>query len=83
MALGPFTSWQIDGETMETVKEFISLGSKIIADCGCSHENKRHFLLGRKAIEKPRQHIEKQRCYFVDKGPSHQSYDFSSSHVWM
>ena len=48
MASGPITSWQIDGETMETVKEFISLGSKIIANCGCSHENKRHFLLGTK-----------------------------------
>ena len=47
-ALGPIASWQIDGETMETVKEFISLGSKIIANCGCSHENKRHFLLGTK-----------------------------------
>ena len=50
MASSPITSWQIDGETMETVKVFIYLGSKIIADCGCSHENKRHLLLGRKAM---------------------------------
>ena len=50
MASSPITSWQMDGETMETVKVFIYLGSKIIADCGCSHENKRHLLLGRKAM---------------------------------
>ena len=50
MASSLITSWQIDGETMETVKVFIYLGSKIIADCGCSHENKRHLLLGRKAM---------------------------------
>ena len=50
IAPGPIISWQIDGETMETVKVFIYLGSKIIADCGCSHENKRHLLLGRKAM---------------------------------
>ena len=50
MALGPITSWQIDGETMETVTEFIFLGSKVTADGDCSHEIKRHFLLGRKAI---------------------------------
>ena len=50
IAPGPIISWQIDGETMETVKVFIYLGSKIIADCGCSHENKRHLLLGRKTV---------------------------------
>ena len=50
MALSPITSWQIDGETMETVTEFIFLGSKVTADGDCSHEIKRHFLLGRKAI---------------------------------
>ena len=50
MASGPITSWQIDGETMETVTDFILLGSKITADCDCSHEIKRHFLLGRKAM---------------------------------
>ena len=50
MASGPITSWQIDGETVETVSDFIFWGSKIIADGKCSHEIKRHFLLGRKAM---------------------------------
>ena len=50
MASGPITSWQIDGETIETVTDFISLGSKITADDDCSHEIKRHLLLGRKAM---------------------------------
>ena len=70
---GPITSWQTDGETMA---DFIFLGSKITADGDCSHEFKRHLLLGRKAIDKPRQHIKKQRHYFADKGPSSQSYGF-------
>ena len=83
MASGPVTSWQRDGETMETVTDFIFLGFKITADGGCSHEIKRHLLLGRKAINQPRQHIEKQRHYFANKGLSSQSYGFSSSHVWM
>ena len=83
MVSGPITSWQTDGETMETVKDFIFLGSKIIADGDCSHEIKRRLFFGRKAIDKPRQHIKKQRHYFADKGPSSQSYGFSSSHVWM
>ena len=65
MASGPITSWQIDGETMETVRDFIFGVSKIIAD-DCSHEIKRHLLLGRKAS----QHIKKQRHYFANKGPS-------------
>ena len=52
MASGPITSWQIDGETMETVKDFIFLGSKIAEDGDCSHEIKRHLLLGRKAMTK-------------------------------
>ena len=82
MASDPITSWQVDGETMETVTEFISGGSKIIADVDCSHEIKRHLLLGRKAMTN-RQHIKKQRHYFVNKGPSNQSYGFTSSHVWM
>ena len=50
MASGPLTSWQIDGETMETVRDFIFLGSKIVADGDCSHESKRHMLLGTKAV---------------------------------
>ena len=82
MASGPITSWQIDGETMETVTDFISLGSKITADGDCSHEIKRHFLHGRN-YDQLRQHIKKQRHYFANKGPSSQSYGFSSSHIWM
>ena len=81
MASGPITSWQIDGETVETVKDFIWVGSKITTDGDCSHEIKRHLLLGRK-YEQPRQHIKKQRHYFSNKGPSSQSYGFSSSHIW-
>ena len=79
MASGPITSWQIDGETMQTMTDFIFLGSKITADGDGSHEIKRHLLLGRK----PRQYIKNQRHYFANKGPSSQSYVFSSSHVWM
>ena len=71
---------QIDGETMETVRDFIFLGSKITADDNCSHEIKRHFFLGRKAIIN-RQHIKKQRHYFANKGPSSQGYGFSSNHL--
>ena len=81
MVSGLITSWQIDAETMETVTDLIFLGSKITADGGCSHEIKRRLLLGRKAITNL--HIKKQRHYLADKGPSSQSYGFSSSHVWM
>ena len=80
MASGPITSWQIDRETVETVAGFIFLGSKITADGDCSHEIKRHLLLGR---NQPRQHIKKQRHYFANKGLYSQSCGFSSSHVWM
>ena len=80
MASGPITSWQIDGETMETVTDFIFLGSKITADGDGSHEIKRHLLLGRKAITNLRQHIKKQRHHFTNKGPYSQSC-FSSSDV--
>ena len=79
MATSPITSWEIDGETVETVSDFIFLGSKITADGDCSHEIKRRLLLGRK----PRQHIKKQRHYFAHKIPSSQSYGFSSGHIWM
>ena len=82
MASGPITSWQIDGGTMETVRDFIFLVSKVTADGDCSHEIKRCLLLGRKA-DKPRQHIKKQRHHFANKGPYSQSYDFSSIHVDM
>ena len=79
MASGPITSWQIDGETVEKVTDFIFLGSKITADGDCSHEIKRCLLLGRKIMT----NLKKQRHYFANKGPSSQSYGFSSSHVWM
>ena len=82
MASGPITSWQIDGETMETVRDFIFLGSKITADDDCSHEFKR-LAPWKKSYDQPRQHIKKQRRYFSNKGLSNQSYGFSSSHVWM
>ena len=67
MASGPITSWQIDGETIETMADFIFLGSQITADDDCSHEIKRHLLLGRKSYDQPRQHIKKQRHYFARK----------------
>ena len=70
MASGPITSWEIDGETLETVSDFIFVGSQITADGDCSHEIKRHLLLGRKTYDQPRQHIEKQRHYFANKGLS-------------
>ena len=82
MASGPITSWQIDGETVETVSDFIFSGSKITADGDCSHEIKRCLLLGRKAMTN-RQHTKKQRHYFANKSPSSQSFGFSSSHVWI
>ena len=76
MASGPITSWQIDGEKMETVTDFIFLGSKITADGDCNHEIKRHLFLGRKVSDKSRQHIKKQIYYYANKGPSSQGYDF-------
>ena len=82
MASGSITSWQIDGETVETVADLILGGSKITVDGDFSHEIKRRLLLGRKA-DQPRQYIKKQRHYFTNKGPSSQSYGFSRSHVWM
>ena len=83
MASHPITSWQIDGETMETVTDFIFLDSKITADSDCSHEMKLCLLLGRRAMGKPRQHVKKQRHYFANKGLHSQSYGFFNSHVWM
>ena len=65
MASGPITSWQIDGETVETVSDFIFGGSKITAGGDCSHEIKRH-LLWKESYDPPRQHIQKQRHYFAD-----------------
>ena len=66
-ASGPITSWQIDGETVETMTDFIFLGSKITADGDCSHKIKRHLLFGKKSYEQPRQHIKKQRHYFCQQ----------------
>ena len=70
MVSGPITSWQTDGETVETVSDFIFLGSKITSDGDCSHEIERRLLLGRKV----RQHIKKQRHFFAKKGLSSQGY---------
>ena len=83
MASGPITSWEIDGKTMETVTDFIFLGSKISADGDCSYEIKRRLLLGRKAMTNLDSLVKKERYHFADKGPYSQSYGFSSSHVWM
>ena len=79
MASGPIISWQIDGETMETVADFILGGSKITLDGDCSHEIQRRLLLGK--VWPPRPHIQKQRHYFANKVPPSQGYGFSSSHV--
>ena len=87
MASGPITSWEIDGETVETVTNFILGGSRITADGDCSHEIKRHLLLGRKcptflpSMTNLDSITKEQRHYFVSKGPSSQGYGFSSGHV--
>ena len=78
MASGPITSWEIDGETVETVLG----GSKITVDSDCSHEIKRCLLLGRKVMTNL-DSIFKSRHYFANKGPSSQGYGFSCGHVWM
>ena len=84
MASGPITSWEIDGETVETVSDFILGGSKITADGDCSHEIKRHLLLERKVMTNL-DSIFKSRDinYFANKGLSSQGYGFSSGHLWM
>ena len=82
MVSGPITSWQIDKETVETVADFILGGSKITANGDCSHEITRRLVLGRKALTNL-DSILKNRHYFATKGLSSQSYDFSSSHIWM
>ena len=83
MASGPISSWQIDGEAMETVADFIFLGSQITADGDFSHEVKRRLLLGRKAMTNLDSILKSRDINFANKGPSSQSYDFSHSHVWM
>ena len=82
MASGPITSWEINGETVETVSDFILEDSKITANGDCSHEIKRRLLLGRKVVTNL-DSILKIRHYFANKGPSSQGYGFSSGHVWM
>ena len=81
MASGQITSWQIDGKTMEmeTVTDFLFLGSKTTADGAWSHEIKRYILLGRKAMTK----LDSISHYFADKGPYSQSCGFLGGHVWM
>ena len=83
MESGPITSWEIDGETMETVSEFILGGSEIIADGDCSHDIKGCLTPWKESYDHPRQYIKKQRHYFVNKGLSSQGYGFSIGHVWM
>ena len=83
MASSPITSCQIDRETVETVSDFIFGGSKITADGDCSHEIKRCLTPWKESYVQPRQHIEKQRYYFANKGPSSQGYGFFSSHKCM
>ena len=82
IASGPIISWQIDGETMGKVTDFIFLGFKITANSDCSHEIKT-LAPWKKSYDQPRQHIKKHRHYFANKRPSRQNYGFSSSHVWM
>ena len=83
IASGPITSWQIFGETMETMTVFILGGSKITADGDCTNESKRYLLLGTKVMTKLNSILKKQRHYFANKGPPSQGYGFSSSHVWI
>ena len=83
MASGPIISWQIDGETVETVADFILGGSKITADGECSHEIKRCLLLGRKVMTNLDSILKSRDITLANKGPSSQGYGFSSGHVWM
>ena len=83
MASGPITSWQIDGKTVETGRDFIFLGSKITVDGDCSHEIKRRLLLGRKAMTNLDSLLKSRDITLPTKGPSSQTYGFSSSLEWM
>ena len=83
MASGPITSWEIDGETVETVSDFILRGSKITAVGYCSHEIKRCLLLGRKVMTNLDSILKGRNITLPTKGPSGQGYGFSSGHVWM
>ena len=83
MASSPITSWQIDGEKVETVADFIFGGSKITAYCDCSHEIKRRLLPGRKVMTNLDSILKSRDIYFTNKVPSRQGYGFSSSQIWM
>ena len=82
LILGPFTSWQIDGASVDTMSDFIYLDSKIDADGDCSHEIKT-LAPWKNSYDKPKQCIKKQSDHFANRGPFSQSYGFSTSHVWM
>ena len=82
MAFSPITPWQIDGERVKAVTDFIFLGSKITADSGCNHEIKRGLFHGRKSMTNL-DSVLKSKDYFANKYLSSQSYGFASSHVWM
>ena len=82
MPSGPITSWQIEGEKVETVTDFTVLSSETTMDIDCSHEIKT-VAPWKESYDPPKQHIEKQRHYFANKGPPSQGYGFSSGHVWM
>ena len=83
MASGPITSWQIDGESVETVANFIFGNSKVTADGEWSYEIKRCLLLGRKVMTNLDSILKSRDITFANRGPSSQEYGFSSSHVWM
>ena len=83
MASGPITLWETDGETVETVSDFILGGSKITADCDCSHEIKRHLLLGREVMTNLYSILKSRDITLLKKSPSSQGYGFSCGHVWM
>ena len=83
MASGPITSWQIDGETMETMRDFILGDSQITADGDCSHGIKRHLLLGKKVTTNLDYILKSRDITLPSKGLSSQGYGFSSSHIWM
>ena len=83
MASGPITSWEIDGERVETASDFIFGGSKITADGDCRHEIKRCLLLGRKVMTNLDSILKSRDITLANKGPSSQGYGFSCGHVWM
>ena len=83
MTSGPINSWQIDGETVETVSDFIFWGSKITADGDCSHEIKRRLLLGRKVMTNLDSILKSRDITLSTKVHLSQGYGFSSGHVWM